>query len=567
MARMIPAAVSADTKSDAERKLFPHLKKMPDTDNWTILHSVNIADHETQMQGETDFMVFIPGEPVLLLEVKGGEVSCDDDGWYSIDRNDVVHDLDPDPIDEANNAMQSVIAHLKRRGAPKELQRTLFGYGVMFPDTTYHGVITSLEISDEQVADYDDCLTPDDLKKYVLKLAAHWKKNKPQMLHAPTAPQCSELIRWIRPNFTGKVSLKSQIHSVENEVYVLTEQQKAAFETIAGNDRCLVVGEAGTGKTLIATDFACDKADEGLHVGFFCYNRLLGNHLTNSVHGKPAIESGSFTMFMEEVVKRAGTLPGEIDDPVEKSAYYSVELPNLFMNAYVDLELPEFDVLILDEAQDLMTEEYLAAMDLILEGGLSNGSWYFFMDAQRQNLYRSGADEAAVKKMLKKYGAYFTRSVLKENCRNSAAIIEKIDAVFGMETQYRARDERGPEVKIRSFKNLKDQNDVLKKVLGELEAEHVEKDDIVILSPFRVENSAAGHIEDLPAAADPEDRKGRIFCGTIQAFKGLESPVVILTNLVDVTRDSMRDLLYVGMTRAKSLLYILASESVAKALQ
>jgi superfamily I DNA/RNA helicase len=108
---------------------------------------------------------------------------------------------------------------------------------------------------------------------------------------------------------------------------------------------------------------------------------------------------------------------------------------------------------------------------------------------------------------------------------------------------------------------------VLKETLRELKAEHVEEDDIVILSPFRVENSAAGHIEDLPAAADPEDRKGRIFCGTIQAFKGLESPVVILTNLVDATRDSMRDLLYVGMTRAKSLLYILASESVAKALQ
>ena len=70
MARMIPALVAEGTKRDAERKLFPRLKKMPDTENWTILHSVNIANHETQMQGETDFMVFIPGQPVLLLEVK-----------------------------------------------------------------------------------------------------------------------------------------------------------------------------------------------------------------------------------------------------------------------------------------------------------------------------------------------------------------------------------------------------------------------------------------------------------------------------------------------------------------
>lgn len=57
------------------------------------------------------------------------------------------------------------------------------------------------------------------------------------------------------------------------------------------------------------------------------------------------------------------------------------------MEAFLELEIEQFDCLILDEAQDLMTEHYLEALDFILKDGLCDGRWYFFMDAEKQNIF------------------------------------------------------------------------------------------------------------------------------------------------------------------------------------
>ena len=47
----------------------------------------------------------------------------------------------------------------------------------------------------------------------------------------------------------------------------------------------------------------------------------------------------------------------------------------------------------------------------------------------------------------------------------------------------------------------------------------------------------------------------------------MESPVVILTDIVSLDDDAHMNILYVGMTRAKSALYILAQEKTAKLLR
>ena len=60
MPKILPPQWSEFTSSAAEKRLFSVMKQMPDTDDWTILHSVGIAKHEKQMQGEADFIVIIP---------------------------------------------------------------------------------------------------------------------------------------------------------------------------------------------------------------------------------------------------------------------------------------------------------------------------------------------------------------------------------------------------------------------------------------------------------------------------------------------------------------------------
>ena len=69
MARMMPA-YCPDGAPPGERELYAELAKSPDTADWIILHSLAIADHVKQVEGEADFAVILPERGVLVIEVK-----------------------------------------------------------------------------------------------------------------------------------------------------------------------------------------------------------------------------------------------------------------------------------------------------------------------------------------------------------------------------------------------------------------------------------------------------------------------------------------------------------------
>ena len=69
----------------------------------------------------------------------------------------------------------------------------------------------------------------------------------------------------------------------ESQLLTLTEEQYEKLDSLEENDRCLFEGGAGTGKTLIAGEFARREAVLGRKVGIFCYNKLLGSYIKHSV--------------------------------------------------------------------------------------------------------------------------------------------------------------------------------------------------------------------------------------------------------------------------------------------
>lgn len=63
MARMIPPSFDpAVTPSPGEREVFQRLRDDPGTEGWTVLHSLGIALHPRQIQGEADFVIIVPGK-------------------------------------------------------------------------------------------------------------------------------------------------------------------------------------------------------------------------------------------------------------------------------------------------------------------------------------------------------------------------------------------------------------------------------------------------------------------------------------------------------------------------
>lgn len=560
MARMIPAFIDEDTKSTAERKLYTMLRDMPDTDDWYVLHSVGIARHPTQSQGEADFIVIFPDGGTFALEVKGGGISYENGIWYSTDRFG-VQNIIKNPVAEANNAMHALMTFVEKNNT-ENLQWSLFGFGVVFPDSTVHGRFSIPDLDDFQIADIDNYY---DIKAYLLKLAGFWKSRKSPRVFVPNKQQANAIVSILRPNFDFKPAISSQIRSVEKQIITLTENQQMVFEGLLENERCLIKGSAGTGKTVLAMETARTFADHGKRVGLFCYNRNLAGWLQENIGDDTSIICDSLLDYMEREIKISLSPSLEQIRLNDTKKYYSDVLPSLYADHLIEKALEPFDVLIIDEAQDVFETHYLEAIDLMLPGGLQNGNWYFFMDADKQNLYFAHMGYEEITKYLDKYHSHFASYSLINNCRNSQAIIEKIDSIFGTHTKFRKMEIRGTDVMIRGYKKSSDQVEIVEFVIRQLMKEQLHFDDIVILSPSRFDKSVASELS-FPVSTERKNRKGQILFSTIHSFKGLESPIVIIVDFDSLDYDQRMNLLYVGMTRARSALYLVISERARQTL-
>ena len=555
MAKMYPAFFDEETQSYAERVLYYLFRDLPGTDDWHVLHSVRIARHPTQSQGEADFVVIIPEYGTFILEVKGGRISYETGVWRSVNREG-SHPI-KNPIFEANNAMYAINEFVGKSGDGK-LGLTLFGFGVVFPDCTVHGRLNIPDLDDCQIADADDMR---DLKGYMLKLAGYCRSRKTQNITIPHKQQTDALISLLRPVHEFKLSVSSRIHNVEQQVITLTENQCAVFEGQLENERCLTKGSAGTGKTVLAVECARFFARQGKRVALFCYNRQLASWLQEYLKEDREIVCDALLDYMEKAV--GGNLPADVAENRAKNPheYYSKQLPALFAEYLIDSQAEPFDCVIIDEAQDVFESDYLDAIDLMIYDGLENGRWYFFMDAEQQNLYFANLSFEKVAEMLKKYHCFYARYTLQDNCRNSQAIIEKVDEVFGTHTRFRKMEERGADVVFRTYKKSRDQIELLEDIINRLQKEKIPPDDIVLLSAAKFDNSVAKELDNVEVSLDRKNRKGKVLFSTVHSFKGLESPVVILIDFESIDYDRQKNLLYVGMTRARSALYVIMGVS------
>ena len=563
MAKMIPSTIDPDTKSSAEKKLFSLLRDMPNTDDWYVLHSVGVARHPTQSQGEADFIIVIPGGGTFVLEAKGGRIDYENGTWYSTDKDDEQHII-KNPIVEANNAMHALREFVKDRNHDS-LEKSLFGFGVVFPDSTVHNCFAIPDLDDLQIADIDDMYN---LKAYLLKLAGFWRsRSHNKDMFVPRGQQASAIVNILRPNYDFKVSITSQIRNVEKQIITMTDNQRMVFEGLLDNERCLIRGSAGTGKTVLAMEAARLFASQGKRVGLFCYNRSLAEWLRENISEEESIVCDSLLDYMESEISSVKSRTIEQAREEDSKKYYSEILPSLYAEYLIDRGKEPFDVLIIDEAQDVFTKTYLEALDLMISGGIANGSWYFFMDADKQNLYFAHMGYEAITRALEGYHCAFTSYSLSSNCRNSQAIIEKIDAIFGTHTKYRKTDFRGPEVVIRSYKKSQEEAGIVDFILTDLKKENVLPDDIVILSVCKFENSVASVLTDFQISTDRRSRKGKIYFSTVYSFKGLESPIVVLVDFDNINYEQKMNLLYVGMTRARSALYMVMFDKARQVLE
>ena len=565
MAKMIPESVSQDIKSQAEKNIFRWFQEAPNTEGWVILHSMGIATHKRVMHGEIDFLVLAPGLGMFALEVKGGRVKRKLGKWYFINKYGKMDEKIRGPFDQAWEGIYSVRNSIESKidTRHKYLKNMIFGIGVMFPDIEYSSV--GVDEAPWQVFDINDGVG---VANYVKRIANGATDNLRRLGYTitdemyPDQEDIQYLEGLLRGDFDIEVPLRIKQKYAEDGLIELTHEQAMCIEQLSDNPRALIRGAAGTGKTMLAIEAVKQAIANKEKTAFFCFNRLLGDWLEdyfeNDEKNEDLLFVGSFHRYMIKLLKEMGVSAGDEADK-QNPRYYTEQLPSIVVEKLGDC-IAKFDKIVVDEAQDLFSQEYLRVMDLILRGGISKGTWIMFGDFTMQSIYSKGMTENEYLEMLQDR-SFFSIFRLNKNCRNTRKICLEIENIIGIPENPAFCDGIDtPAVDHILYDNIEDQKSKVEKLLQDLLDDGVPASDIVILSPRKRVNSVVNLLDGFGIDNYSIAAQGRVRFSSVQAFKGLESSAVILT---DIESYEDEKLIYIGLTRARIILNIFETKKAS----
>ena len=424
--------------------------------------------------------------------------------------------------------------------------RPSYGYGVAFPDGSY-GQDAHPGAPAAVVIDRGDL---DRLAERVPEIMRYWHRRGRRF--GSEGMDALSLALGFRVEI--RTPLKLEFNEEDRKIVELTEQQAWVRSFVLNRGRAAVTGPAGSGKTILATGIATRLADEGRSTLLTCFNRLLAEDLRERVGDRPGLDVAHFHGLCVSLAEEAGI---ELPEPTTEpgSAYFEHEVPGLLEEAARTLG-PRYDAIVVDEGQDF--REWWWPALLSLHRDPDHGRLYVFMD-DSQNLYGGVLPVENLD----------VCPPLPLNVRNTKPIAEFVSVFYDGVDKPLALGPEGRPPKILGYEDDEGLARLLTVVLRNLvEEEQLPLDAIVVLTPSGKEKSRLRSREDLDGfhlSERPEP--GTVLATSIHGFKGLEREVVILAELGDKHLEDLRQYLYVGASRAKNELIVLALEPVAVELR
>lgn len=561
MARMLPPTISPDTVSPGEIAVFNTLKTAPGTESWTVIHSLDIAKHVSQVSGEVDFVIFIPECGILCLEVKAcNSLRREADAWF------YGTYTTPDyrgPFKQAEGARHSLLQFIRKQAgtlkAPffSAVAFTHLDFEDQSPEWHPWQVIDKQKIDRQGVVQCILNAAKAGRKHFETTAAGSWLKKETD---APTPQIIKRLVNILRPEFEYFESPASRKKRAFEQIKKFTEEQFQALDYAEMNDRVAFTGPAGTGKTFLAIETTRREAESGKKVLFLCYNEMLSDSLRQDV--KPlgaSVECNTAAAFM---LKVSGL------SPRQHQGFWDQELPQAAKQAFAAGH-EQFDVLVIDEAQDFMSLEFIDFLDSAIRGGLKTGRVRLFGDFNAQAVQKSELSLTELKEGWIQDLAIFT---LGKNCRNTPRVGHMAGGFTNGIVKYAGfyREDDGVEPMVLTYLSPEEQASLLIKTLGEYKEHGIGLEDIAVLS-CKTQGSAMKAMIDMfsiaPAAEVKDKLENGLICTTVRRFKGLERYGVIITDVDDPSQKFLSELLYIASTRAVGRLTLLMHKHMTSTIK
>jgi hypothetical protein len=550
MARMFPERILAGVLSNAEKAVFKALEESLPAD-YVVFHSVSLLRRRalsTRLHdGEIDFLIAHPDKGLIVLEVKGGTIEfCGRTGeWGSTSHAGRYHSI-KDPYEQSKRNCYDLLDELKEH---TETVRFLYptGYAVWFPDVDLSG--RDLGIARERRS-----ITLDRNNLATGETAILGLFRNSLGSGGPKGPG-SEGIRALRqvlaPEWTIRVKLSHAIEDEEASRYEATQSQYKALSMLQRYKRALICGPAGTGKTFLAVEKArrITESDPEKRVLIVCFNIRLARYLAETVRALPRVDAFHFHGLCVEFCNKAAVPVPDPDSDISLNNYYNRTLPDLLPEA-LQKNKDRYDALIVDEAQDFEPDWWLYLPEVLRNP--DDDIMYVFFD-NNQILYTRERQLPIDQEPL----------ILFENCRNTKSIHNETMKYYKGDAEPYPIGPAGRPLEFRKIGPGDAEKSVAQDVIRDLiKKDKVAPSDIIILTP-RSEKSSAWKTGDTLAgcrldwSVDAPAHEKTIQCSSIHAFKGMESPVVLLTEMHRLYEKKRQELLYVATSRAKSHLIVL----------
>ncbi|WP_421870662.1 NERD domain-containing protein [Marinoscillum sp.] len=549
------------------RKLFLDLSKSKH--HWLIWHDLHLPFHSDSLNpgkkasAQIDFLI-LSTQGVIILEVKGGKISFHNNTFF-YDHNGEESKIPQDPYIQAEGYKYTIKDHVLNVS-----HKSLICHAVCFPHSS---IAFDTSVLDPNILWTRSTATKYDqsIEKFILSVFEYNREKHKEYGRIFPLLKDHE-IQNIRSILSPLVKDVNQFFNADTHEW-LNVTNLEILDSLKKNDRIMIEGGPGTGKTTLAKAFIDEQlTKKGLYL---CWNNLLMHYTKYVLRERGLLGNCEVNTYSRFLAQHIPSISHQLLLNASESGFSKYVRNGFDQLKSSNGTIPHYDYLVVDEGQDVFDR----GIDILINelvgpsgDGLTNGRCLLLYDID-QSYYLERREVTEISDLLSEYFAHFKLNEVKRSAQNPdikqlADSLISVDDPLSLLTNW-----VDPGVKINHFKSLELIKDhIVKKVLTSVrdKKSSLRGSDCIILVESQLLKDTYGDepgmhywltmrdVEEL-TESNISDKANILRYTSMLKYKGLEKENVFL--VISEPKEENKYEIYVGITRAISHLEILVLTS------